>query len=488
MKKNFLRFLVVLFMLPFQLVTAAPTVLTIPVTFHVYGDPNDPVWAANASDQQLANLICAVNKIYAGQDPDLIAGYSSLPPAFQSMISDTRIRFYIAAIDRPETSPAQGSYWGSVQLTPPAFPDGSKDLQSFNIYLYQYSDGPSSASDAVFLAPAGGTTMTDVIFLKKSGLNKTILAHELGHSLDLCHTDGCGAGGTPITQRCSMGNSCCTGLPSGLAFTPPCMSAGSTTTSMPQNIMFPGTGSSTCRTFFIPCQTDAMRNLITTTWWRSYSPPNVLTIGALTGPIEDVPLYIDIDDHQHSLNVIYPDCLAPGVIADISYEIYQPCSPTDVLMTSGNLPAGTTTFNWASLMNPPISLLSPACVYYIKLTTTYTSGYTTIFKYYINTTNGSTTNCPCGSGGENGKQGTTSVKTTDIKTPIVYPNPAKDMLMVSSSYKFEAYKIYDMTGRLLLKGDNNNNNAIDIKTLAKGIYVMKLQTGTIIKAVNFSKD
>ncbi len=69
----------------------------------------------------------------------------------------------------------------------------------------------------------------------------------------------------------------------------------------------------------------------------------------------------------------------------------------------------------------------------------------------------------------------TFTRNTSIK---ISPNPARDFLNVksiSNTNKPLYYKLYDVTGKLLLTGSSNNNNfSIDIKKLTAGMYIFKL--------------
>ncbi len=75
-------------------------------------------------------------------------------------------------------------------------------------------------------------------------------------------------------------------------------------------------------------------------------------------------------------------------------------------------------------------------------------------------------------------------RNTSIK---ISPNPAKNILYVksiSNTNKPLHYKIYDATGKLLLKGGSNNNNfSVDIKKFTAGMYIFKLYNAYDINLV-----
>jgi hypothetical protein len=68
----------------------------------------------------------------------------------------------------------------------------------------------------------------------------------------------------------------------------------------------------------------------------------------------------------------------------------------------------------------------------------------------------------------------TSVNDPDKITEIsVFPNPAQKRLFVSSRLT-GAYAIYDITGRLLLKGDSVSKDGIDVRELPPGMYLLTI--------------
>lgn len=78
-----------------------------------------------------------------------------------------------------------------------------------------------------------------------------------------------------------------------------------------------------------------------------------------------------------------------------------------------------------------------------------------------------------------------SIFTPTINTKIeIYPNPAKNMLFVKSLKSQTSplhYSIFDINGRLVLKGTSNNNNfGINIQSLNRGMYVFKLYNAYLI--------
>ena len=59
----------------------------------------------------------------------------------------------------------------------------------------------------------------------------------------------------------------------------------------------------------------------------------------------------------------------------------------------------------------------------------------------------------------------------------LYPNPASKSVNVVCSYKIKGYTLVDATGREVLSGKcNANSMALDLSSLQKGVYFIRLQT------------
>lgn len=79
---------------------------------------------------------------------------------------------------------------------------------------------------------------------------------------------------------------------------------------------------------------------------------------------------------------------------------------------------------------------------------------------------------------------TVDTETTKFK---IYPNPAKDILFVRNASVKSAYTIYDITGRVVLKG-NLINGEIKVSSLSKGVYVISLNTDGKTVTSKFIKE
>ena len=59
----------------------------------------------------------------------------------------------------------------------------------------------------------------------------------------------------------------------------------------------------------------------------------------------------------------------------------------------------------------------------------------------------------------------------------LYPNPANESVNVVCSYKIKGYALVDATGREVLSGKcNANSMALDLSSLQKGVYFIKIHT------------
>lgn len=70
-------------------------------------------------------------------------------------------------------------------------------------------------------------------------------------------------------------------------------------------------------------------------------------------------------------------------------------------------------------------------------------------------------------------EGTASVAENNIEGLNVYPNPANDIVTISSNtYATKSVQLFDMVGKKVL--DVETTATIDVSTLNKGMYVMKI--------------
>lgn len=57
----------------------------------------------------------------------------------------------------------------------------------------------------------------------------------------------------------------------------------------------------------------------------------------------------------------------------------------------------------------------------------------------------------------------------------IYPNPVKNSLSVSGITKDQQYEIYSMDGKMIKTGTYSSGKTIDVNTLTKGVYLLKIE-------------
>lgn len=64
----------------------------------------------------------------------------------------------------------------------------------------------------------------------------------------------------------------------------------------------------------------------------------------------------------------------------------------------------------------------------------------------------------------------------------VYPNPAKDFILIKNLKNNEDFEIYDLQGKLVKK-EKYKNNQISLKNLSKGIYILKIPSQKYVQKI-----
>ena len=62
----------------------------------------------------------------------------------------------------------------------------------------------------------------------------------------------------------------------------------------------------------------------------------------------------------------------------------------------------------------------------------------------------------------------------------VYPNPAKNLINISSVKSIEKAEIFSIIGKRVVSTTSLKNNKIDVSSLAKGVYILKLVSGDVV--------
>ena len=78
--------------------------------------------------------------------------------------------------------------------------------------------------------------------------------------------------------------------------------------------------------------------------------------------------------------------------------------------------------------------------------------------------------------------GTLYTNKNDLNTSFsVYPNPASSFIAVTGLKQETAYEVINVLGAKVLEGTLSMTTKIEIETLTKGIYFLKLDSGTLLK-------
>ena len=70
------------------------------------------------------------------------------------------------------------------------------------------------------------------------------------------------------------------------------------------------------------------------------------------------------------------------------------------------------------------------------------------------------------------------IEDTPQTSIVIYPNPASDLLNIKSDTPIYGFELYDALGRLVLSKTEmfNNESVIDVSSLTRGLYFIKLHT------------
>jgi len=442
----------------------------IPITIYVLDD-NTGTWASLASDASLAQMICDVNKIFAGQDDDMHTAINNntFPANYTAYIGDAGMRFFIAKIYRFTNVP-QGQPFPPNNIQYPA-------ATGVPIYLYNGSFAGIAATQLY----NNGLTM-----VKTFGYNKSTICHELGHWYDLCHLNGCGINGE---YTCISGSDdCCADTPpTSVGSCPP-----NDGTNMPQNIM--QDQPSGCRYLFTPQQRSRMNASIISnhpSWldntncqaltfdWHNSVPTFTLVPGVVYNNPLYVP-YIQVNAHVSSC-----------VNGPLSY--YYQLRLLDCESGYSGPPV------YISDNNPTFYIqVHENCRYRIRLIVRYPNGMVNAIEqdFFVPFAQGK--NCPCGTGNPGSKPGhELGVKeqnpTPGLSDIEVYPNPVKDVLNLKN-YNNDCscidYTIVNNIGQVIKKDKSGNVGTIDVSKLVHGLYYLRFNntnTGET-KTIEFIKE
>lgn len=66
----------------------------------------------------------------------------------------------------------------------------------------------------------------------------------------------------------------------------------------------------------------------------------------------------------------------------------------------------------------------------------------------------------------------------------IYPNPASDKFFVKTTGTVKKVEIYDSVGRLVKVVDKPSENAVDVSSLAEGMYLINVQSTKGVSSSN----
>ena len=70
----------------------------------------------------------------------------------------------------------------------------------------------------------------------------------------------------------------------------------------------------------------------------------------------------------------------------------------------------------------------------------------------------------------------------------VYPNPANEFVTISTLEKIDRVEVFNLLGKQVIKTSTLNNNILDVSSLSKGVYLMKLTSGNSVATRKFIKN
>lgn len=86
------------------------------------------------------------------------------------------------------------------------------------------------------------------------------------------------------------------------------------------------------------------------------------------------------------------------------------------------------------------------------------------------------------------KKATASVDNIFASKVSVYPNPVNEFVKISSSVEINKVEVYNLLGKKVISSSKINNNNIDVSSLAKGVYIVKLTSGDSVATKKIVKN
>jgi hypothetical protein len=71
----------------------------------------------------------------------------------------------------------------------------------------------------------------------------------------------------------------------------------------------------------------------------------------------------------------------------------------------------------------------------------------------------------------------------------IYPNPSSNWIHINSEQEFSSFSIYNVSGQQVLCHNLNTDQRLDISSLSKGMYFLKLENdGQEIETLKLIKE
>lgn len=71
---------------------------------------------------------------------------------------------------------------------------------------------------------------------------------------------------------------------------------------------------------------------------------------------------------------------------------------------------------------------------------------------------------------------------------LIYPNPVRDILHISGGHTIQSVQVFDLSGKLIQTYQNVQQGKIDVRSIAQGTYLVRIQTNKEIKTVKMIKQ
>ena len=81
----------------------------------------------------------------------------------------------------------------------------------------------------------------------------------------------------------------------------------------------------------------------------------------------------------------------------------------------------------------------------------------------------------------------TGIEENSLNSISIFPNPANDFIQFESSSKINSVRVFDLNGKLILS-HTISNNRLEISSLAKGVYVLEINTTKTSKKTKIIKQ